>query len=147
LNITEDLINLQSRFGNTTNNYLYFFCPFIKVGAESAEFEVQVILNKNPTELKDKDDLENNIVKENEGESTEPSVNTGNQTPGQRMIDIIKQVKGDGVISGVRTRMEESPSKYYEVIQRDASVQLWDKESSDVKTVIQIYFYFFLLIF
>jgi hypothetical protein len=138
LNITQDLIDIQSRFGNTTNNYLYFFCPFVKVGSDSAEFEVQVILNKNPTELKDKDELEDKIVRENEGDTTSAPPNQGNQTPEQKIIDIIKQVKGDGQVEGVKKRMQESPSKYYEVIQRDVSVDVWAKESSDVKTVSHI---------
>lgn len=135
LNITQDLIDLQSRFGNNTNNYLYFFCPFIKVGAESAQFEVQLILNKNPTELKNREELEEQIIRENEGGDTNITPISGNQTPEQKVIDIIKQVKGDGQIEGVKKRMEESPGKYYEVIQRDVLINVWQKDSADVKTV------------
>lgn len=138
LNITEDLTNLKSRFGAVTNNYLYFFCPFLKEGSENSTFEVQVILNKNPVELKDGAQLEDAIIKENTGGDSSSNSLVANRTIEQRVQDIIREVKGDGQAAGVRQRMEESPQKYFEVIQRNASVELWSKNGADVKKVLSI---------
>lgn len=136
LNITEDLTDLRSRFPGQTNNYLYFFCPFIKEGVDSADFEIQIILNKNPVELKDAEQLEQELIAENTGEtSTNNNTLVANRTLEQRIMDIIREVKGDGQAAGVRTRMEESPDKYFEVIERNGSVDLWTKGGSDVKKV------------
>ena len=142
--LTQDLTHLKSRFGDNTNNFIYFFCPFINPDAQSAEFEIQFILNKNPIELKNKDILDNEVYLYNTGQATPDSQNgSSTQNPfnsdvksmSQKAVDIIKEVKGDENVEGVRKRMEEAPEKYFEVIQRDVKADLWNKKSADVKNV------------
>jgi hypothetical protein len=135
VDITKDLSHLRGRFGVETKNYLYLFCPFIKVGAEDADFELQIDLNKNPVELEDKSVLENEVFAINQGKevSEEQSV----KSPQDKIKDIINEVKGDGVSLGVKERMENAVSKYYEVSLHEIDVSLGGENDNDVKKVFR----------
>ena len=143
IKLTEGLTHLKTRFGDQTNNFIYFFCPFINTNAQSAEFEIQFILNKNPVTLEDKSTLDQEVFNNNSGQITSGTSSGSNDisTILTRARDIITEVKGDGNISGIKKRMEESPGKYYEVLERNIKVDLWDQTSkTDVKKVEVLFF-------
>lgn len=133
--ITAELTDMRSLYGDQTTTYMYLFCPFIAADASSAEFELQVILDKQPVALKDKDKLELDQANDNLGPESPLPAAPVRVSLSQRVVDIIKQVKGEGNPDLVRKRMEESPSTYFEVIQRDLSVDLWSEDAADVKRV------------
>ena len=133
VDITESLTHLRGRFGDQTDNNLYFFCPFVKVGAENTEFEIEINLNKNPVELDEKENLDNEVFGINSGAEEAPSNEVA--TMEDRVKDIIKEIKGDGSTEGIKTRMEEAPENYYEVSLREIDVFFDDRKSTDVKKV------------
>ena len=120
VDITESLTHLKSRFGAETMNYLYFFCPFLKVGAEDFELELQVDLNKNPVELKDKEELDAQVMAINEGKEVPKKKEI---LPLQsRIEEIIMAVKGDGSAGGIKERL-------------DINISVHGEQTSDVKKV------------
>lgn len=133
--ITSELTDMRSLFGDQTTTYLYMFCPFLKADATSAEFELQVILDKQQVPLKDKNKLEMEMENINNNSSQISASNPVRVSLSQKVVNIIEQVKGDGNVDGVRKRMENSPQTYSEVIQRDVFVDLWHKNAAKVKTV------------
>lgn len=133
VNLTPALSDMRSRFGGQTTTFLYVFCPFLKADAASAEFRARLVLNKNPVELKDPALLEAAIVSDNEGSAGDSA--PVKATFQSRIENIVAQVRGEGSPALVRKRMEEAPAKYYEVVRRDASVDLWGADSADVKKV------------
>lgn len=133
LDFTKSLTHFQGRFGKETKNYLYFFCPFIKVGVEETEFEIEIKMNKNPTELKEKSVLDQEVFDINSGK--EVSSENKSTTLESKIEDILKEIKGDGTRDGIKTRMEESPQNYFEISFREINVSLDGEQSSDVKKV------------
>jgi hypothetical protein len=138
IDITSDLSNLRGRFGSETMNYLYFFCPFLKVEAEDFELEIQIDLNKNPVELKSKEELEEAALAVNQGKEIPkkqevPSLDS-------RIKEIVNEIKGDGSASGVKERMEGAVDRYYEVSLREINIDVYGEQGSDVQKVgIHVY--------
>lgn len=136
--ITSDLSSLKGRFGSETNNYLYFFCPFLKVEAEDYEFEIEVNLNKNPVELRSKQELDEVVLAINQGK--EPPKEQKVQSLDERIKEIVSEIKGDGNAKGINERMVNSPEKYYEVSLREITINVHGEQTSDVKKV-SFYYY------
>lgn len=124
------LSHIRGRFGADTNTFLYFFCPFVKVGVEDTRFALQINLNSNPVELKAKAVLDDEAWAANHGQARSP----GKHSFADRARDIVAAVKGDGASAGVKARMEESAAKYFEVANQQITLG-FEEKAADVKRV------------
>lgn len=132
VDLTEQLSHLRGRFGDNSRNYLYFFCPFIKVGVDEPGVTVDINLNKNPVELRPKEELNDEVW--NMNHDLDPPKKPGVRSLNDVMQNIIQEIKGDGTSSGVKTRLEESDSNYFEVSLKEIDL-IFQEDESDVKRV------------
>lgn len=122
IDISNDLNFFRAKFGESTRNYLYFFCPFSNEDAVTQAFEYEVNLNKNPVVLPDKCELD-------------PTSCTTGKTSSQTLDEILTKVKGDKVIGGVQTRLNSSSSDYFEVTQKTVFTGFLNEENPKVQKV------------
>ena len=133
IDITKELTDFKGRFDETSTNYMYFFCPFVQVGAEETDFEVLMNLNKNPVEVRPKEEIDREVDAINKGEEVVKAPNL--ESLEEKIRNILSEIKGDGATANVKKRMEEAPQNYFEISSREINVSVHGEQSTDVKIV------------
>ena len=118
IDFTQDLFNIRKLHGDTSIDYLVFFCPFLDPANQDLSFAFETTLVKTSSQI-----------------GTTPSVEQYKLVSRiNRITEIFEEVKGyDGVVSNVLTRIKESSQNYYEISERKVNSGFDLEDQPDVK--------------
>lgn len=139
VDITQEIRNFKTLHDVTDNYYIYFFCPFLKKDSESTNFKVKFNLNQNEygtnIQTPTKDELENEVISANTGESVITSTSNEVLTVKKTWDDILAEVKDSTTSNTIVTKMTESVDGYYSIIERSLDLKVGKDNAPNIEMV------------
>ena len=141
IDLTQDITDFKTLHDVNQKFYVYFFCPFLKVGSQTGQFKVKWGLNNNElnesqVNIKTKERLQNELVQINSGkEVTATSTPDTPPTLKEKWDAILAEVKSGNTSANRLSRMTESPDKYYSVIRRTINLKVGTSDAPNVEKV------------
>lgn len=143
IDLTQSILDFKTVFDVNNDFYLYFFCPFMKAGADDTKFAVKFDLNASPVDpskvvVKTKEQIQREMRLANSGRPVEATSTVPKALPAtmkEKLDRIMTQIKGSSSMDGIASRIEQSPSEYYPVIQRDLSLKVGKADAPGVEKV------------